>query len=216
MKILAIESSGESLSVAISDDVKIIAECFYNAGKIHSDMLIPLTERILNDVAWELKDVDKFAVSSGPGSFTGIRVAMTAVKTLSQALTKPVVSVDTLSVLEANTGIKNIKVVAAVDALREELYVKQNGKVVIMPVDKFIEKYKKYKNNIIITGNSVEIYKKLFIKEFGKISVSLMPSLHFPKASTLAVIAAGKEGVSYKNIEPLYIRKSWAEEKQKK
>lgn len=216
MKILAVESSGESLSVAISDNSKVIAESLYNAGRIHSDMLVPIIKRILEDVGWDLKDIDKFAVSSGPGSFTGIRVAMTVVKTLSQTLNKPVVSVDALSVLEANTGIKNIKIVAAIDALREELYVKQNGRVIIMSVKNFIKKYKKYKNGILITGNAVEIYKKIFSKEFGKQSVNLMSYLNFPRASTLAVIASEKEGVSYKDIEPLYIRKSWAEEKQKK
>ncbi|MDD5101407.1 MAG: tRNA (adenosine(37)-N6)-threonylcarbamoyltransferase complex dimerization subunit type 1 TsaB [Endomicrobiaceae bacterium] len=215
MKILAIESSGASLSVSISENSNIVAEYFYNAGKIHSEILISLIEKIVKDVNWDIKDIDKFAVSSGPGSFTGIRVAMTTVKTLSQTLNKPVVSIDTLSILESNINIKDIKIVAAIDALREELYIKQNNKVIIVTIKDFIKKYKKYKNNILVIGNAVEVHKKVLSKELGKTSVNLMPNLHFPKASTLAFIASDKEGVSFKEVEPLYVRKSWAEEKPK-
>ena len=182
MKILAIESSGASLSIAISENSNIVVEYFYNAGKIHSEVLVPLIEKILKDVKWELKGIDKFAVSCGPGSFTGIRVAMASIKTLAQVLNKPVVSVDTLEILRAQLNIKGIKIIPAIDALRNEVYIKDN---------------------------------KILAKELGKFSISLHPSIHFPKAQTLALMAENIEGLSYKDIEPLYGRKSWAEEKQK-
>ena len=109
MKILAVESSGSSLSIAISENSNIVTEYFYNAGKIHSDVLVPLAEKIVKGAKWELKDIDKFAVSCGPGSFTGIRVAMSVIKTLAQTLNKPVVSIDTLEILKNQLNIKNIK-----------------------------------------------------------------------------------------------------------
>ena len=214
MKILAIDTSGETLSVAISNDLKIVAEYFYNAGKIHSDVIIPLVNKILKDVNWELKDIDKFALSCGPGSFTGIRVAMAVIKTLAQTLNKPVVCIDTLSILENQLKLKDIKVVAAIDALRNEVYIKQKNEVVILSVEKFINKYKKYKNKIFVIGNASQIYSKLFIKELGKQSVSLMQTLNYPKASTLCFLARNVSGTDFKNIEPLYVRKSWAEEKK--
>lgn len=215
MKILAIESSGTSLSVAISENSNIITEYFYNAGKIHSEVLIPLMEKIVKDVKWNIKDIDKFAVSCGPGSFTGVRIAMAVIKTLAQTSNKPVVSVDTLEILKAQLNIKGIKIVPAIDALRNEVYAKEKNNVVIVPIEKFVENLKKYKNKVIIIGNAVNVYNKILSKELGKLSISLQPNLHFPKASTLALMAEKLEGVSYKNIEPLYGRKSWAEEKQK-
>lgn len=214
MKILSIESSGLSLSAAISENSNIVAEYFYNAGKIHSEILIPLIEKILKDVNWNVKDIDKFAVSCGPGSFTGIRIAMTAAKTLAQVLNKPVVSVDSLSILENQIKIKNLKIVPAIDALRDEVFVKQNNSIATLPVKDFIKKYKKYKNNIYIVGSAALVYKKTLSKELGISAVSLPQNLNFPKASALALISENIDGVSYKEIEPLYVRKSWAEEKK--
>ena len=215
MKILAIESSGSSLSIAISENSNIVTEYFYNAGKIHSDVLVPLVEKIVKDAKWELKDIDKFAVSCGPGSFTGIRVAMSVIKTLAQTLNKPIVSLDTLDILKNQLNIKNIKIVPAIDALRNEVYVKEKGKIIIVSIETFVKKLKKYKDKIIIIGNAVTTYNKILSKELGKNSVSLQPNLHFPKASTLALMAETVEGTSFKNVEPIYGRKSWAEEKQK-
>lgn len=214
MKILAIDTSGETLSVAISNDLKIVAEYFYNAGKIHSDVIIPLVNKILKDVSWELKDIDKFALSCGPGSFTGIRVAMAVIKTLAQTLNKPVVCIDSLLVLENQLKLKDVKVVAAIDALRDEVYVKQKNEVVILSVEKFVKNLKKYKNKVFIIGNASMVYSKIFIKELGKQSVSLSQTLNYPKASTLCLIAHNIEGVNFAKIEPLYVRKSWAEEKK--
>ena len=216
MKILAIETSGSSLSIAISENSNVLTEYFYNAGKIHSDVLVPLTEKIVNGAKWELKDIDKFAVSCGPGSFTGIRVAMSVIKTLAQTLNKPVVSIDCLEILKYQVNVKGIKIVPAIDALRNEVYVKQKNEITILPVQTFIKKFKKYKNEIIVVGNAAFVYKDLLSKELGKISVSLQPCLNFPKASVLALMAQTVEGTSFKDIEPLYGRKSWAEENKKK
>ncbi len=215
MKILAVESSGATLSIAVSENSDIVIEYFYNAGKIHSDVLVPLIEKIIKDAKWELKDIDKFAVSCGPGSFTGIRIAMATIKTLAQALNKPVVSVDTLEILKAQLNIKGIKTVPAIDALRNEVYMKEKNNIVIVPIELFVKKLKKYKNNVLIIGNAVNVYNKILSKELGKFSVSLQVSLLFPKAQTLALMAEKMEGLSYKDIEPFYGRKSWAEEKQK-
>lgn len=214
MKILAIETSGETLSVAISNDSKVIAEYFYNAGKIHSDIIIPLINKILKSINWNIKDIDKLAVSCGPGSFTGIRVSMAVIKTLAQTLNKPIVCIDTLSVLENQLKLKDVKVIAAIDALRNEVYVKQKNKVIILSIEKFVKNLKKYKNKVFIIGNASIVYSKIFVKELGKQSVSVPQTLNYPQASTLCLMAHNIDGADFKKIEPLYIRKSWAEEKK--
>ncbi len=213
MKILAAESSGLSLSVAVSENGRIICEYFFNAGMIHSETLLPVIKNILKEVGWKLEDIDQFAVSSGPGSFTGIRVAMTTVKTLAQSLNKPAVSVDCLSILEESIKLPKIKIAAAIDALRNEVFVKQNKEIIIMPVAKFAEKNKKHKNNIIVIGSAVNAYKTVLSKNIGNFAVSIPEKFNFPQASVLALMAEKIKGKSFEKIEPLYVRKSWAEEK---
>lgn len=215
MKILAVETSGKTFSIALNDDGKTVAEFFYDCGHIHSEMLIPSIERLLNDTGNIYKDIDKFAVSTGPGSFTGIRVGMTAVKTFSQTLGKPVVAIDTLSVLEKSFKIKNIKIVPAIDALRNEVYVKSGKKVIIKSIDSFIKGLKPYKNKVLIIGNAAIVYKAEISKTLGAYSVSLPEDFNMPKASVLGMLAKSEKGSSFDKIEPLYIRRSWAEESKK-
>lgn len=140
---------------------------------------------------------------------------MSVIKTLSQTLNKPVVSVDTLEILRNQLNIKDIKIVPAIDALRNEVFVKEKDKIVIVPIETFVKKLKKHKDKVIIIGNAAMVYSKILSKELGKNSVNLQPNLHFPKASTLALMAENIDGTSFKNVEPIYGRKSWAEEKQK-
>lgn len=213
MKTIAFESSGQTLSVAACENGKVISEYFFNAGMIHSETILGSAESMLKTIKWNMKDADRFAVSTGPGSFTGIRVAMAVVKTLSQSLNKQVVCVDCLSILENNINIPFVKTVAAIDALRGELFIKNKNDIVIVSVEKFIENNKKHKNKIIIAGNAAICHKDILSKKLGRACVSLNDKFHYPHASTLALMSENMKAVAYNEIEPLYVRKSWAEEK---
>ncbi|MCL2335764.1 MAG: tRNA (adenosine(37)-N6)-threonylcarbamoyltransferase complex dimerization subunit type 1 TsaB [Endomicrobia bacterium] len=215
MKILAVETSGKTFSIALNDCGKTVAEFFYDCGHIHSEMVVPLVEKILKDTGSSYENIDKFAVCAGPGSFTGIRVAMTAVKTFAQVLNKPVVVTDTLTLLEKAVEIKGLKVVGAVDALRDEVYVKSGGKAVIKSIDTFCKSLSKHKNKVLVVGNAAIAYKTKISKALGAYAVSLPESFHYPKASVLASLAQNMKGVNFDKIEPLYIRRSWAEEAKK-
>jgi tRNA threonylcarbamoyladenosine biosynthesis protein TsaB len=213
MKILAVETSGKSFSVALNEDSKTLAYFVYDCGHIHSETLIPAIERILIDTGNSYQTIDKFAVSSGPGSFTGIRVGMTAVKTIAQTLNKPVVAIDSLSVLEESVSyLKGFKLSAAIDALRNEIYVKSKKEIIIKNIDDFIDENKKYKNKTIVVGSAATVYKEKLEKALGKTSVCLPFSFNLPKASVLAEAAQYIKGEEYSKIRPLYIRRSWAQE----
>jgi tRNA threonylcarbamoyladenosine biosynthesis protein TsaB len=164
------------------------------------------------------QDIDKFAVSTGPGSFTGIRVGMTAIKTFAQILNKPVAAIDTLSILEKSfVEIKGIKTVTAINALRCEVYVKSGEKIVIKNIDLFIKDLKKYKNKVLVIGDAAIFYKEKLSKGLGKYSVSLPYVMHMPKAQVLAAMAYhSAKSTDYIKIKPLYIRRSWAEETNRK
>ncbi|MDR1941699.1 MAG: tRNA (adenosine(37)-N6)-threonylcarbamoyltransferase complex dimerization subunit type 1 TsaB [Endomicrobium sp.] len=217
MKILAVETSGKTFSAALNQDGKTSAFFTYDCGHIHSEMIISSIERILKDTGNSYESIDKFAVCSGPGSFTGIRVGMTAVKTLAQALNKPIVAVDSLSALEKSfVKIKGLKLIAAIDALRNEIYVKSKKGVIIKSVGDFIEENKKYKNKIVVIGSAALVYADKLAKGLGKTSVMLPETFNFPKAYVLAYMAQYEQGAKYCEIEPLYVRRSWAEESKEK
>ncbi|MDR3306434.1 MAG: tRNA (adenosine(37)-N6)-threonylcarbamoyltransferase complex dimerization subunit type 1 TsaB [Endomicrobium sp.] len=217
MKILAAETSGKTFSAALNEDAVTIASCYYEYEHIHSEMIIPAIKRLLKDTNNSIESIDKFAVSAGPGSFTGIRVGMTAIKTFAQILNKPATAIDSLTILENSViEIKGIKIAAAIDALRNEIYVKRKNEIIIKDVDLFIKDFKKYKNKVLIVGNAAEIYREKFIKSLGKYSVSLPHTMNMPKAEILAFLACNTSNSSYADIKPIYIRRSWAEETNKK
>ncbi len=218
MKILAVETSGRTFSAALNDDGKHAASLYYDCGRIHSEIIIPSVEKLLRDTGNDFHDIDKFAVSTGPGSFTGIRVGMTAIKMFAQILNKPVAAVDTLSILEKSfVKIKGIKTVPAIDALRCEVYVKDRGKIIIKNIDLFIKDLKKYKNKVLVIGDAAISYKEKLSKGLGRYSVSLPYIMHMPKAQMLAAMAYhSAKSMDYTKIKPLYIRHSWAEESSRK
>ncbi|GHT38492.1 tRNA (adenosine(37)-N6)-threonylcarbamoyltransferase complex dimerization subunit type 1 TsaB [Endomicrobiia bacterium] len=217
MKILAIETSGRTFSIALNENEKTIASFYYDNGHIHSEMIVPTVERLLKETGNSFETIDKFAVSTGPGSFTGTRVGMTAVKVFAQLLHKPITAINTLSILEKSfIQIKGIKIVAAIDAFRNEVYVKDNKKIIIKSIDSFVRDFKKYKNKILVIGNAVITYKEQLVEGLGNFSVSLPYSMHMPKAQDLATLAYNStKSTDYSKIEPLYIRRSWAEENKK-
>jgi tRNA threonylcarbamoyladenosine biosynthesis protein TsaB len=217
MKILAVETSGKTFSVVLNEDTITIASCYYEYGHIHSEVIIPAIERLLKDTNTSIESIDKFAVSIGPGSFTGIRVGMTAIKTFAQILDRPVIGVDSLTILEKSIiKVGKMKVIAAIDALRDEVYIKYKDEIIIKNIDLFIKNLKRYKNKILVVGNAAEIYREKFIKSLGEHSVSLPHIVNMPKAEVLACIAYNTSNSNYSNIAPLYIRRSWAEESKKK
>jgi tRNA threonylcarbamoyl adenosine modification protein YeaZ len=217
MKILAVETSGKSFSAALNIDGQNAAEIFYNCGLIHSEKILETIENILKVSNLSLKDIDKFAVSAGPGSFTGIRVGLTVIKTAAQILNKPVVCLDCLTILEAAAiKIKGIKIIAAINALRDDIFIKRNGMPSIINIEVFAKSLRKHKDKILIIGDAALFHREIIKKQLGQNAVSLPPSFHFPKASVLAREALYIDGKSHTEIAPLYIRKSWAEENKAK
>ena len=99
MKILALESSAVSASVALVEDEKLIAQSFQNCGLTHSRTLLPMTEALLANCGVTLGDVDAIAVAHGPGSFTGVRIGAATVKGLALGADKPCVGVSTLEAM---------------------------------------------------------------------------------------------------------------------
>lgn len=99
MIILALESSAVIASVAVCDGERILAECTLNNGNTHSETLLPMAESLLNALSMTVADVELFAVSAGPGSFTGIRIGAATTKGLAFGSGKPCIGVSTLEAM---------------------------------------------------------------------------------------------------------------------
>src|SRR5512133_919805 len=101
MRTLAIETSGSTFSLALAENGLLLAEIYRHSGLTHSECLVPLLERLLREAGWEPSSFDKVAVSTGPGSFTGIRVGLACARVLAQGLRKPLVGINSLDLLAA-------------------------------------------------------------------------------------------------------------------
>ncbi len=121
MKLLSIDSAGTTAAVAVSEDGEILAEGFADAGLTHSQMLLPLTDETLKKAGIELKEIDAFAVTHGPGSFTGLRIGCSLVKGM--ALGRPCTAVPTLMALACNEKACDRIAVALLDARCKQVYM---------------------------------------------------------------------------------------------
>ena len=122
MKILALETAAKAVSAAITEDGKVLASAYQDTGLTHSRTLMPLVECLLKNMDKTAADMDVIAVSAGPGSFTGVRIGVSAAKGLAWAAEKPCAAVSTLAALARNAAVWDGLVVCAMDARRQQVY----------------------------------------------------------------------------------------------
>ena len=99
MKILGVDSTATAASAAVYCDGKILSLNYSNTGLTHSQTLMPMIDNVLKTAGVNIRDIDYFAVSNGPGSFTGVRIGVSAVKGMAQPIMKKCVPVSTLEVI---------------------------------------------------------------------------------------------------------------------
>lgn len=122
MKILALDASAAAGSVAICEDETVLGESFLHTAKTHSQTLLPMTQQLLTLADLTLSQMDLLAVTVGPGSFTGLRIAIAAVKGMAMGADKPCVGVSTLEALAYNLrGCKGVAA-AVMDARCGQVY----------------------------------------------------------------------------------------------
>ena len=102
MKTLSLETSAKSVSVAVTENGKVLASSYQNIGLTHSVTLMPLLDGMLQNAGLSLPDIDLLAVAAGPGSFTGLRIGVSALKGLAWAKEKPCCGVSTLLAMAQN------------------------------------------------------------------------------------------------------------------
>ena len=122
MKILAIETSAKSVSAAVVENGVPLASAYQNMGLTHSRTLMPLVDGMLSAAGLRVQDMDLLAAANGPGSFTGLRIGVSALKGLAWALEKPCCGVSTLAAMARNLAHMEGLIVCAMDARRNQVY----------------------------------------------------------------------------------------------
>ena len=122
MKILAIETSALSASVAVCEDKELLAQSYQRTGLTHSATLMPMAEDLLRNAGLTLQEMDVIAVAAGPGSFTGLRIGVSAAKGLAWAADKPCAACSTLESMAWQVSHQDGIICAAMDARRQQVY----------------------------------------------------------------------------------------------
>lgn len=228
MKILAIDTSGPNCSVAITDNNAILADFTINNGTTHSQNLVPMIEQVQKFTNIELTDIDAFACSIGPGSFTGLRIGIATVKGFAMSLNKPTLSVPTLLALAYNVQNFDGIICSIIDAKNDNVYagiyraehnsLTQVSEYVSDNIDVLINNLKDFDDNIIFVGDGVNTYHDLLLENLNGDfrNVSFAPS-HLNCQYALSVARAANDMASkndfsdYNSLSPLYLKKSQAE-----
>lgn len=236
MRVLAIDSSGLTATVAIVEDDQTIAEYTTNYKKTHSQTLLPMIDEMVRMVDADLKEIDAIAVAGGPGSFTGLRIGSATAKGLGLALEKPLIHVPTVDAMAYSMyGCEDI-ICPIMDARRKQVYTglysfshKKNGDgglydepvfqvlrmQMAVPVEELIRHLNVYRRRVVFLGDGVPVYKEM-LAEGLKVPYSFAPSF----MNRQRAAAVGALGIRYyeagryeaaAEFKPEYLRKSQAE-----
>lgn len=122
MRVLAVETSSRAGGVALLDGERLVAEYLLDVSVTHSERLMSAVDRVLADARWTARDLAGLAVAVGPGSFTGLRIAVSTVKGLALALDLPIAAVPTLDAMAAALPWAALPVCPVLDARKGEVY----------------------------------------------------------------------------------------------
>lgn len=225
MKIIGMDSSGLTASVAIVEDDRLVAEYSVNYKKTHSQTLVPMLNEIKNMTELDLSTVDAIAIAKGPGSFTGLRIGSATAKGLGLALNIPIVEIPTTDGLAFNFVGTDRLICPIMDARREQVYTGlyefTDDKLKVLqastaePVEDTISRVNSLNRPVIFLGDGVSVFKEKLL------SMLTVPVFFAPQnkcmqsAASIATLGMQyyKEGkyVPAKDHVPDYLRLSQAE-----
>ena len=211
MLILGIDTSTKICTCSIFDSENgVIAETSLSVKKNHSNIVMPIIDNLFKISDLTINDIDKIAVAIGPGSFTGVRIALGIAKGLAMALNKPLIAINELDILEAIASGNENEIIPLIDARKERVYYKYQNKYVDDYLINLISNFDKNKKYIFVGDGAIN-YKNILKDNLGDNAIILPVYNAFPRASILCELALNKEEANIYTLEPEYISKSRAE-----
>lgn len=231
MLLLGIDTSSQAAGAALVQDGAIVCEYTLNQKKTHSAHLLPMTEQMLAAAGYTLRDMDGFACGVGPGSFTGVRIGVTTVKSFAQALERPVITADSLETLAFGVTPFDGWIVSVIFARVDEVFcgayeMGENGLTVriapsVMTISELLERLSDVP--CLFVGDGAVMHREQIKCTLGKHAHFAGERQNIISAANLALLCEKRAKESgwqrYDEISPLYLRVSQAEreyqEKQK-
>lgn len=222
MKILSLDTSATVATVAITEDSRILAEYTVDNKNTHSESLLPMIKAVLSSLSLKISDIDLFALSSGPGSFTGVRIGAATVKGLAFGKDTPCVEVSTLEALAYNLVIRQGLICPVMNARRSQVYTalfRSDGERLtrLMPdsalaISELDEILAKYEEPISLVGDGYDITEEALK------NTSLFPTPSARRNQSAASVAAiafdsfkNGRAVTSEALSVNYLRPSQAE-----
>jgi tRNA threonylcarbamoyladenosine biosynthesis protein TsaB len=220
MRILALETSGKSGSLAAADGRRTLDTIDLATDRRSAQSLAPAIQRLLDQVGWRPIDIDLIALSIGPGSFTGLRVGAATAKVLAYATGAQVLGINTLEVIAAQAAADRSKLVVAMDAQRSQVVTltffrkgeghwQASGKATLLDNEAWLASLDA---ETAVSGPGLEKLKPQLPPYVSVVDAAKW----VPRSETVASLAFGRYQAGERHdlwsIAPLYIRKSAAEE----
>ena len=226
MKILGIDTATMVASLGLIEDKKVLAEVRFDVKVTYSEVLLSWIDYLLKSLNLKISDIDGFAISIGPGSFTGLRIGLATVKGLAFATGKPIAAVPTLDALASLSLYSKYPIVPILDAKKKEAYAAvydtKNGKLkrlspyMALKPENLVKRIPK---QVIFLGPGVEVFKKDLEKLMGKKAHFIEGEKPLPSGAAVAFLGHEKLKKGQKDdltfLVPLYVRESEAELKRR-
>ena len=225
MKVLGIDTSTSCGSVGLIDDGEVLSDYLLNIPVTHSERLLGAIEYVLREARCPIENLEGWAISLGPGSFTGLRIGVSTVKGLAFATGKPVVGVSTLDVLASQIAPTSHLICPILDARKKEVYTafyryeedgflrRQSNYQAIGPEDLV----KKITGQTIFLGDGVRTYRDFLLNSLPSLAIFPLSPLHVSHGSMVAKLGSELlqkgEYLDLSTFVPIYVRPSEAEMK---
>ena len=218
MNILAVDTAAVTASAAVMKDGLIAGQVSFTNGLTHSQTIMPMVDYVLKGAGLTAADIDLFAASNGPGSFTGLRIGVGTVKGLAYACGKDCAGVSTLKALAHNIGPTDRLIVPIMDARRNQVYTAayryEGGKIaeVSAPTAMGIEELcGGLTERVIFVGDGVRPYRNKITELLGERADFAPPQLCLQNAASVCAAALEEAPVSPQELSVIYLRKPQAE-----
>lgn len=219
MLVLAIDTSTNVGTAGLySTETGLVGEITINIKRTHSENIMVAIDNLLKLTEKTIKDIDKIAVSIGPGSFTGIRIGVAVAKGLAYSLGKPIAAVNELDAIAFGAAETDCEIIPIIDARKERgyycCYKYENGKIIrteeygVGEIRDYLESRKERKT--LFLGDGAIKYSELIKEIMGKNAKFAMKSLSLPRAAVIGEMAENIEDNLY-TLEPFYLSKAQAE-----
>lgn len=222
MRIIGIDTAAKGCSVAMVENESLLSEVTKVSSHTHAIHLMEMIHQALSMSGFELDGVDGFAVTKGPGSFTGLRIGISTVKGLAAASGKPAVGVSSLEVLAFQLVTSSVLICPVLDARKNEVYVsryrfdgsvlRQETETCVLPPDEAVSGINE---PCIFVGDGAHLYRDIIGHVVGEFASFASPYYSVLRASTVAALGIEKFKIKKEydsgRLLPHYIRNSDAE-----